>query len=425
MDFLSITDIKDYTIRDRISHGAYSIVYKATHNLSKYNVAVKVIDKSKLNSVEIKRMHSESEILADSLHKNIIELFEVIATDSFLFIFTELSIQGPLSDYVYQHGICSDSIAKKYFHQLIDALCYLHHKQICHRDIKSDNIVLQNKLTIKIIDFGLSKYLIGGKTETICGSVDYMAPEFYLKGSYNFKVDIWASGVLLYYMTTGNLPFDQSNKKEKINQIKKAKYETPFLTCPLISELVQNTLIINDTERLSAQQILTMFKKSISPKSNKISYPNESHVRNVLEVLSSHFIDIDLLKSDLKSNQHTSLTCNYNLLLKKRRKMPSKAFLKEYLNLSTESDKYSPEIKKKRLNENEGEELSQSDSEKLKVNDLANDFLEHFHSNITSNSNNEHHLNNSSDIHHFTKSHRFKSLNSLSKIAKLFKPKND
>jgi serine/threonine protein kinase len=98
--------------------------------------------------------------------------------------------------------------------QIIKAIAHCHAQGVIHRDIKAENIMINDQGQVKLLDFGLSKNSEVCKDREICGTPYYMAPEMILGDPYDTKVDVWSLGVMLYYTVSGHLPFNQRTQKE-------------------------------------------------------------------------------------------------------------------------------------------------------------------------------------------------------------------
>lgn len=125
----------------------------------------------------------------------------------------EMASGGELFDYIVQNQKVKEEIAAKFYSQLIDGIEYMHQLKIVHRDLKPENLLLDQNQDIKIIDFGLSNlYNEGELLKTACGSPCYAAPEMIAGKRYEgVMVDIWSSGVILFAMLSGYLPFDDND----------------------------------------------------------------------------------------------------------------------------------------------------------------------------------------------------------------------
>lgn len=123
---------------------------------------------------------------------------------------------GDLLTYVRRRRKLKEDVAKHVFKQVIEGLKYIHSKNILHRDIKLDNILLTSEGDVKICDFGVSKIVKNGEIMTEqCGTPAYIAPEvFENRGYENYGSDVWSAGVVLYAMLYGTVPFKASNMTE-------------------------------------------------------------------------------------------------------------------------------------------------------------------------------------------------------------------
>lgn len=177
-----------YDLGETIGKGHFAVVKLAKHVFTGEKVAVKVIDKNKLD--EISRQHLFQEVNCMKLvqHPNVVRLYEVIDTQTKLYLILELGDGGDMYDYIMKHekGLDEDK-AKTYFKQIVQAIHYCHNLHVVHRDLKPENVVFFEKLGIvKLTDFGFSnKFVPGRHLETSCGSLAYSAPEILLGDSYN------------------------------------------------------------------------------------------------------------------------------------------------------------------------------------------------------------------------------------------------
>jgi serine/threonine protein kinase len=136
-----------YDLQETLGKGHFSVVKQAQHVLSKQKVAIKVIEKAKLNALEQEHLHHEVRVMKMINHANIVRLYQVIDTVARLYLILELGSGGDLHEFIIKHGPLSDSIARKYFIQIVNAVQYCHQLRIVHRDLKPENVVFcQNEL---------------------------------------------------------------------------------------------------------------------------------------------------------------------------------------------------------------------------------------------------------------------------------------
>ena len=200
-------------------------------------VAIKSINKEFLtDETSKKKVMQEYAILKQIRHTSIVRLYETFESSKHILFVIELCSGGDLLNYVRKRRRLKENIAKFVFKQILDGLNYCHSKNILHRDIKLDNILLNSEGEIKIGDFGVSKVVKNGERMTEqCGTPAYIAPEILKdKGYEGFTVDIWSAGgnkylkliiiVVLFAMLYGTVPFKANNMHDLHKLILKAKY---------------------------------------------------------------------------------------------------------------------------------------------------------------------------------------------------------
>mmetsp|Transcript_9997 Transcript_9997/g.11360 ORF Transcript_9997/g.11360 Transcript_9997/m.11360 type:complete len:331 (-) Transcript_9997:490-1482(-) len=243
-----------------IGRGAFGKVYKGSSlSNSKNKVAIKVFKNKQLFEDDIKAIEAEIKVLSQLDHPNIVKYYESFADEGGMYIVTELIKGETLSQKIEKECTgFNDSDAAKIVHQLASALNHCHSKNIIHRDIKPDNVIIDDRLNVTLLDFGLSKNFSMKKAlKSAAGTPTYMAPECMLR-DYNEKVDVWSLGVLMYVLLTGKLPFT-GNLPSKI--LKKA------LKCNLglrkfknisaeAKNLLESIITPNAKKRLSIKEVL-------------------------------------------------------------------------------------------------------------------------------------------------------------------------
>ncbi|TRY54142.1 hypothetical protein DNTS_034825 [Danionella cerebrum] len=221
-----------------------------------FQVAVKIIDKTQLNSSSLQKLFREVRIMKLLNHPNIVKLFEVIETEKTLYLVMEYASGGEVFDYLVAHGRMKEKEARAKFRQIVSAVQYCHQKCIVHRDLKAENLLLDADMNIKIADFGFSnEFTLGNKLDTFCGSPPYAAPELFQGKKYDGpEVDVWSLGVILYTLVSGSLPFDGQNLKELRERVLRGKYRIPFYMSTDCENLLKKFLILNPTKRGSLEQ---------------------------------------------------------------------------------------------------------------------------------------------------------------------------
>ncbi|XP_055757540.1 serine/threonine-protein kinase MARK2 [Salvelinus fontinalis] len=250
--------IGNYRLLKTIGKGNFAKVKLARHVLTGKEVAVKIIDKTQLNSSSLQKLFREVRIMKLLNHPNIVKLFEVIETEKTLYLVMEYASGGEVFDYLVAHGRMKEKEARAKFRQIVSAVQYCHQKCIVHRDLKAENLLLDSDMNIKIADFGFSnEFVMGSKLDTFCGSPPYAAPELFQGKKYDGpEVDVWSLGVILYTLVSGSLPFDGQNLKELRERVLRGKYRIPFYMSTDCENLLKKFLILNPTKRGSLEQIM-------------------------------------------------------------------------------------------------------------------------------------------------------------------------
>ena len=220
--------IGNYILLNQIGMGTFSKVTKAIHIITSQQVAVKILDKEKIeDEIDLERIIREIEILKNIHHPNIAQMYETYSTIHNFYLIMELVSGGDLFDFITENSYLSENLACHFFRQLIGVLEYLISMGIAHRDIKPENILLdENYKNIKVIDFGLSNYFENDELLcSSCGSPCYASPEMLSGKPYQgLKTDIWSGGIVLYSMLVGSLPFDDQELYNLYELIKKGKF---------------------------------------------------------------------------------------------------------------------------------------------------------------------------------------------------------
>lgn len=245
--------VGNYTLGKVIGEGAYGKVRLGTHRITSTRVAIKQIPKAMSASLT-REIHHHRQLH----HPHVTQMYEVIATESHIWIVTELCCGGELFDYLAEKGRLSERESSIIFGQLALAVAYLHEKGIVHRDLKLENVLLDERCRVKLGDFGFTReYDRGVYMETFCGTTGYAAPEM-LQGKRYLgpEVDVWSMGVILYCLLTGTLPFDDDDEAVMKEKVIKGKYEDPEWLSTDARDLVRSILEVDPAKRLTIPQIL-------------------------------------------------------------------------------------------------------------------------------------------------------------------------
>ncbi|XP_048199852.1 serine/threonine-protein kinase SIK3 isoform X4 [Perognathus longimembris pacificus] len=246
-----------YEIDRTIGKGNFAVVKRATHLVTKAKVAIKIIDKTQLDEENLKKIFREVQIMKMLCHPHIIRLYQVMETERMIYLVTEYASGGEIFDHLVAHGRMAEKEARRKFKQIVTAVYFCHCRNIVHRDLKAENLLLDANLNIKIADFGFSNLFTPGQLlKTWCGSPPYAAPELFEGKEYDGpKVDIWSLGVVLYVLVCGALPFDGSTLQNLRARVLSGKFRIPFFMSTECEHLVRHMLVLDPNKRLSMEQI--------------------------------------------------------------------------------------------------------------------------------------------------------------------------
>jgi serine/threonine protein kinase len=189
-----------YEIGRTLGEGTFGKVKQATNVETGQRVAIKILDKDKIHQQSMgNQIKKEINVMKMVKHKHVVNLLEVLASKTKIFIVLELVTGGELFDKIVSVGRFDEADSRKYFRQLVSGVDYCHRQQVCHRDLKPENLLLDEHELLKISDFGLSALYGTDQDSTLlkttCGTPNYVAPEVLAdKGYSGFASDIWSCG---------------------------------------------------------------------------------------------------------------------------------------------------------------------------------------------------------------------------------------
>lgn len=248
--------LEDFDIGKPLGKGKYGSVYLAREKKSQYIVGLKVLYKAQLVKGQVEhQLRREIEIQSHLRHPNILRLFGYFHDATRVFLILEYASKGELYKQI-RHGPIDEVTAARYAASVAHALNYCHSKHVIHRDIKPENILLCDKGEVKLADFGWSVHAPSDRRLTLCGTLDYLAPEMVEQKAHDHNVDNWALGVLIYEFLLGRPPFETNTHVETHDRIVHVDYRIPKSVSPLASDLIGRLLVKNPRERLPLRDVL-------------------------------------------------------------------------------------------------------------------------------------------------------------------------
>ncbi|XP_023322705.1 serine/threonine-protein kinase NIM1 isoform X2 [Eurytemora carolleeae] len=289
-----------YRFKGELGIGNFSRVRLAKHELTQERVAIKVIDRSNLDQKTTKMLLREISVMSSCNHPSLVKLFEVLEKKDKIYLCMQLAPGGELFTRLTHYGKYSEEKAKPIFSQVSSGICYMHDHGMIHRDVKAENVFFLTPAKVVVGDFGFAAKL--GNMEqhltTFCGSPPYAAPELFQDDHYiGPHVDMWALGILLYFLVTGNMPF----KSATVSGLKHAILEGSYFHPPNLSDscksLIDSLLQRNPSSRCKMPELASSAWLQdtpwISDDTVFIPYPrigaeNQSDLeKNVLKELNS------------------------------------------------------------------------------------------------------------------------------------------
>jgi MAP/microtubule affinity-regulating kinase len=356
------TNLDFYKYGRLIGQGAFGKVNLGLNVLTGRVVAIKSFNKSNLNSnsENMKKIVYETNLMKKLNHPNITKILELFEEKEYILIIMEYINGGNLFSFLKKHRTVSEKTAKLLYKQIILGIKYMHEQNIVHRDIKLENILIDLNNNIKICDFGIGRVLSSPDQPLFdqCGTPMYIAPEILLcskdKGYKGFPVDIWSSGIVLYILLSGTLPFSFKNTSESLMGSKESKIEEDNnnsleLQYSIVNnepkeienlsnegkDLLSKILQKDPKKRITCEEILNHpWMKGIS--NNEIN-SNKYHLftKAEINILSKTYVDY---RKDKNDNLKEAFTLA-NLFIEEEN---NNSKLKEYKNEETKSSILAP-----------------------------------------------------------------------------------
>lgn len=336
-----IVKIGHYTLGQTLGVGTFGKVKIGEHQLAKYKVAVKILNRQKIKSLDVVgKIRREIQNLKLFRHPHIIKLYQVISTPTDIFMIMEYVSGGELFDYIVKHGKLKEYEARRFFQQIISGVDYCHRHMIVHRDLKPENLLLDHNLHVKIADFGLSNMMMDGEfLRTSCGSPNYAAPEVISGKLYaGPEVDIWSCGVILYALLCGTLPFDDEHVPTLFRKIKSGVFPIPEYLNKTVVSMLCHMLQVDPMKRATIEDIKKheWFQRDLpaylfpSPVEQDSSVIDTDAVNEVCEKFGVK--EQEVHSALLSGDPHDQLAIAYHLIIDNKRiaDEAAKAELKDF-----------------------------------------------------------------------------------------------
>ncbi|TKY63620.1 CBL-interacting serine/threonine-protein kinase 14 [Spatholobus suberectus] len=250
-----------YELVKLLGVGASAKVYHARNVHTSQSVAVKAVSKRRLEkNGYAAHVEREVAIMRRLRHPHTVRLFEVLATRTKIYFVMEFAAGGELLHVVDGEGRLTEDLSRRYFRQLVSAVRHCHSRGVYHRDLKLDNLLVDESMDLKVSDFGLGalrgQIRRDGMLHTVCGTPAYVAPEILArKGYHGASVDVWSCGVVLFALNAGYLPFNDYNVTVLYRKICRGQFRFPRWMSSELKNLVTRLLDTNPETRITLDEV--------------------------------------------------------------------------------------------------------------------------------------------------------------------------
>lgn len=252
-----------YDLGRVLGEGGYAIVKEGISKLDKSTVAIKVVNRLKMDKAHEDALRYEMNLMKSLDHKNIVRAFDFFEEKENFFVVMELIKGGELFDRIVKKTFYHEGEASQLARVLLGAIKYLHDQNIVHRDLKPENLLLlspDNDSDVKVVDFGFAVRTEGCTLTQHCGTPGYIAPEILRNELYGKSVDMWSFGVILYILLGGYPPFYDKSNQMLYRKIMKGAYQFHTEYWSEVSDgakdLIRKLLVLDPKTRLTVDQAL-------------------------------------------------------------------------------------------------------------------------------------------------------------------------
>ncbi|TMS36092.1 hypothetical protein L596_003347 [Steinernema carpocapsae] len=317
-----------YEVESTIGKGNYAVVKLARHSITRTEVAIKIVDKTRLDNENLAKIFREIEILKRLDHPNIVKLYQVMETQKMIYLVMEYAKNGEMYEFIAKQKRLNECEAREKFWQIISAIDYCHKHNIVHRDLKAENLLLDANNNMKIADFGFSNYYTKGSLlGTFCGSPPYAAPEVFEGQQYaGPEIDVWSLGVVLYILICGVLPFEGSTLPILRERVLSGRFRVPFFMSIDCENLIRRMLKVDPSKRITIDQIkshkwmqtgavVELYNNPAMQKDSSIV--DEAQRNQVVQIMFSLGIEQERTFSSLKTDAYDNIHAIYLMLLER------------------------------------------------------------------------------------------------------------
>uniref|UniRef100_A0A669EC63 non-specific serine/threonine protein kinase n=1 Tax=Oreochromis niloticus TaxID=8128 RepID=A0A669EC63_ORENI len=345
-----------YEIIRTLGKGNFAVVKLARHKVTKTQVAIKIIDKTRLNPSNLEKIYREVQIMKLLNHPHIIKLYQVMETKDMLYIVTEYAKNGEMFDHLTSNGRLSEDEARKKFWQILAAVDYCHRHHIVHRDLKTENLLLDANMNIKLAGKSIIFSVLAGGKVMRCrvGSDDI----YIIVITFSFLLFASQSlGVVLYVLVCGSLPFDGASLPELRQRVTEGRFRIPFFMSQDCENLIRKMLVVDPAKRISIAQIKQHRWMMADPSAAHqiLSHPLTEYNSNlgdysepVLGIMNTLGIDRQRTIESLQSSSYNHFSAIYYLLLERVREHRAQQLSRQCGTWSqrprSTSDSTSPEV---------------------------------------------------------------------------------
>ena len=334
--------LHEFSIKETIGKGTFSSVKLGENKKTKEKVAIKIMQKNKIiNKEDLMRINREIDILKSlSYHPNVIKIYKILEDSENYYIIMEYCENGELFYRIVEKQQLNEDESAIFYYQLICGVEFIHKNNITHRDLKPENLLLTKDDILKIIDFGLSHYS-NNLMSTPCGSPCYASPEMVSGKKYNgLLIDIWSTGIILFAMICGYLPFEDEDNDILFEKILNCNIEYPDYVGELPLDLMEKILVNDPNKRINLNEIKEhpfFLKGKMLFNQKHPDFNNQKVIENIKLIIEEKLSDKNHIINNIDNSYQPSIKEN-NENYDYNRKLTDNTFTNE--NLNKKNDDY-------------------------------------------------------------------------------------